>query len=657
MSRRAASSGTARHMISSIRRFFQSKFGLPIFIGFLVIVALAFAAADITGSTFGGVAGGDRIAVVGDERVPASELESTAQSALSQVRQQDPTIGMPEFVEQGLLDEVLRQLFDQYAVGNYAEDLGLRAGRNLVNSEILQIPAFRNVAGEFDEQVYQQALRAQGLSDEMLRGDLKDGLLQQMLFRPSLAAPQLSERAARQYASLVLERRRGAIALIPSALYAPEGEPEAGELAAYYEDNRSQFRRPERRVIRFATFGADTVLADLEPTEEEIAARYESNREAFSARERRAITSFVVPTEEAARSLVERIRGGLSLEAAARQAGFQVSSSDLRDREAMANATSFAFAEAAFAAEEGGMVEPARGTLGWYVARIDEVEQIPARTLSEASEEITQQILQEKRAAALVDLSARIEDELYDGTSLAEVAEAFELEVTTTAPLLANGTVFGEPGADVPREVGPVLETAFEMEESEPQLAALGSADRFIIYDVSEVIPSAAPPLAEIRDEVTAAWRRAEGNAKAREVARRVLEKTREGTDFADALRAEEEPRFQVQPVELSRRELLAQRGRGIAPPLVLLFSMAQGSTKLLEAPQDIGWYLVDLEEVETGDIASDDPVIAQTRQQFAPTLAEEYRRQLTRAIRDEVGVERNEDAIEAVRRRLAGES
>lgn len=643
-------------MISSIRRFFQSKFGLPIFIGFLILVALAFAAADITGSTFGGVAGGDRIAVVGDERVPASELESTAQSALSQVREQDPTIGMEEFVEQGLLEEVMRQLLNQYAVGNYAEDLGLRAGRNLVNSEILQIPAFRNVAGEFDEEVYQQALRSQGLSDEMLRGDLKDGLLQQMLLRPALAAPQLPERAARQYASLVLERRRGAIALIPSALYAPEGEPGDGEVEAFYEESRARFRRPERRVIRFATFGPDSVLADIEPTNAEIEQRYETNRAAYEARERRAVSSFVVPTEEAAKSLVDRIRGGLSLEAAAQQAGFQVSSSDLRDRDALANATSFAFAEAVFAAEKGAIAEPARGTLGWYVARIDEVEQVPARSLAEANEEIAQQILEEKRAAALVDLSARIEDELYDGTSLTEVAEAFDLEMRTSPALLADGRVFGEPGAQVSPEIAPVLETAFEMEESEPQLASLGSVDRFIVFDVSEVIPSAAPPLDEIREEVTAAWRRAEGSIKAREAARRVLEKSRGGADFADALRDEDEPRFQVQPVDLSRRELLAQRGREIAPPLVLLFSMAQGSTKLLEAPQDIGWYLVDLDEVETGDIEPDDPLIAQTRQQFASTLADEYRRQLTKAIGEQIGIERNDEAIEDVRRRLVGE-
>ena len=643
-------------MISSLRRFFQSKFGLPIFIGFLVIVALAFAAADITGSTFGGVAGGDRIAVVGEERVASSELVSTANSALAQVREQDPTITMPEFIEEGLLDEVLRQLLDRYAVGNYAEENGLRAGRNLVNSEILKIGAFRNLVGEFDEQVYQQALRQQQITDEMLREDLKDGLLEQMLFGPAFAAPQLSGSAARQYAALVLEKRRGAIALIPSAIYAPEGDPEEGELAAFYEENTADFRRPERRRIRFATFGADSVLADIEPSEEEIAARYNSNSAEFEAKERRAVSSFIVPTQEAAASLVERIRGGLSLEAAAQQAGFKVSSNKLRGREAMANATSSAFAEAVFAAEEGDVVEPARGTLGWYVARIDEVERTPARTLAEASEEIANAIREEKRAAALVDLSARIEDELYEGTALTEVAEAFDLEVSTSPPLTANGTVFGEPSAEIPPAVRPVVETAFQMEESEPQLAEIVPGRRFIIYDVPRILPSAAPPLEEIREEVVSAWRRAEGSKKARDTAKRVIEKTREGDGFADALRAENEPRFQVQGIDLERRELLSQQGRNIAPPLVLLFSMAQGTTKLLEAPQDIGWYVIDLEEISTGEIDAGDPIIAQTRTQFAPTIADEYRRQLTAAIRKAVDIETNDDAIEAVRRQLSGE-
>jgi len=102
-------------MISGFRKFFQSKIGLGITFVFIALIALAFAASDITGSTFGGVSGGDRVALVGGERITTSELTSTTNSALQQVRGENPTITMPAFIEQGGFDEVLSQLIDRSA--------------------------------------------------------------------------------------------------------------------------------------------------------------------------------------------------------------------------------------------------------------------------------------------------------------------------------------------------------------------------------------------------------------------------------------------------------------------------------------------------------------------------------------------------------------
>ncbi|NJN28889.1 MAG: hypothetical protein HC819_24435 [Cyclobacteriaceae bacterium] len=62
-------------------------------------------------------------------------------------------------------------------------------------------------------------------------------------------------------------------------------------------------------------------------------------------------------TQATIEALVARIRAGASLEAVAREAGFTASPSELRDREAMSGAASFAFAQAAFKAAQGGIVE------------------------------------------------------------------------------------------------------------------------------------------------------------------------------------------------------------------------------------------------------------------------------------------------------------
>lgn len=643
-------------MLSFFRRFFQSKIGLPIFIGFLVLMALAFAAADITGSTFGGVAGGDRVAVVGGEPVPNSDLVTAANTALDQVRQQNPTLTMPEFIEAGVLDEVMRQLIDRYAVGNYAEEYGLRAGENLVNSEILKIQAFKSLTGEFDEQTYLAALRQRGLTDAVFRRDLADGLLEDQLLRPALIAPQMPEKIARQYAALVLERRKGEIALIPSSAFAPSSGPTQAQLTEWYAENRNQFVRPERRTLRFAVFGADTLEVSATPTEAEIAARYKRDADQYKASERRAVTTFVVPTQDAARALVQRIRGGVSLEAAAREAGFNASSAELRDREALANATSFAFAENVFKAPEGGVVEPAQGTLGWYVARVDEVERVPARSLADVRGQIAEQLTAEKRSAAIADLTAEIEAEIDGGTALAEVAEAYGLTVETTPPLLADGQAYGRPDMQIVPELAPVLSTAFQMEESEPQLADVGTGQQFVVFEVARIEEAAAPPLAEVKEQAEAAWRRAQGAKLARAAADRIVGKVRGNTELAAALASEKKAGFERQSIDLERRELLAQRQGNVPPPLVLMFSMAEGSVKLLEAPNDIGWYVISLDEIATDPVDDEPGLLEQTRRQLAPTLASEYRRQAAAAMREELGTTINDAAVEAVRKQLAGE-
>jgi peptidyl-prolyl cis-trans isomerase D len=642
-------------MLTFFRRFFQSKIGLPIFLGFLVLMALAFAAADITGSTFGGVSGGDRVAVVGGEPIASTELVAAANAALEQVREQQPTLTMPEFIATGALEEVMRQLIDRHALGVYARKYGLRAGENLVNSEILQIEAFKSLSGQFDKQTYLAALRGRGLTDAVFRRDLANGLLDDQLLRPAVSAPQMPEKIARRYAALVLERRKGAIALIPSNAFAPAGEPSQAQLAEWYGKNRAQFMRPERRTLRFAVFGEDTLKVDATATEAEIAARYKRDAAQYQARERRAVTAFVVPTEEAARALAARVRGGASLEAVARDAGFTAAPAELRTREEMASATSYAFAENAFKAAQGSVIEPAKGTLGWYVARLDKIERIPQRSLAEVREDIAKTLAEEKRRAAIADLVAEIEREIDSGTALAEVARSFGLTVETTPALLADGKAFGRPEVQIVPQLRPVLATAFQMEESEPQLAEVIPGEQFVVFEVARIEEASAPPLAEVREQAVAGWKRAQGAILARAAADRIAAKVRGGTALTAALAAEGKP-YELEPIDLERRALLARNGGRIPPPLVLLFSMAEGSVKLLEAPRNLGWYVVRLDQITTAPPDAEPGLLEQTRRQLAAVLSGEYRRQAGAAMRRELGTTRDEAAIAAVRKRLAGE-
>jgi peptidyl-prolyl cis-trans isomerase D len=644
------------HMISFFRRIFASKIGLALALAFIALIGVAFAASDLSNANFTGISGGDKLAVVGSRNIPLNEVPAAANTALKQVREQNPTLTMAEFVAEGGLDQVIDQLISRYTVGEYGRTHGLRAGDNLVNSEILKIPAFQSATGEFDQKTYEAALQNAGLSAQTFRRDLEDGLIEQQLLRSAIVAPQLPEKIARQYAALVLEKRKGAIALIPSSAYAPAGNPSEAQLAAWYKDNRTQFIRPERRTLRFAVFGGDSLKVDATPTAAEIAARYKRDAAQYAASEKRSVTTFVVPTQDAAKALAARIAAGTPIETAAREAGFTATKLEPQDREAMAGSTSFAFAQNVFKAAKGGVIEPAQGTLGWYVARLDSIETTAARSLAQATPEITEALTAEKRAAAIADRVAEIEAEIDGGTALADVAKANGLKVETTPALLANGQAFGQPDLQIVPQLAQVLQTAFQMEESEPQLAPV-EGEQFVIFEVARIEEAAAPALAQVREDAIAGWKRAQGLVLAKQATDRIIAKMRGGTSLEAAMAAENKPGFDREVIDISRRELLARQQGRIAPPLVLMFSMAEGTTKALEGPRSLGWYIVDLDDISTLPLDQEPELIVQTRQQLAASLAGEYREQAVAAMRKELGVTRNEAGIATVRKQLVGDA
>ncbi len=640
-------------MLQFFRNLFKTKLGLVLTLGFLALIALAFATADVASTgTFGGVAGGDRVAVVGDTRISTAELPRAATQALDRARQQDPALSMPAFLAQGGLDQVLQQMVDRAAISEYARRHGFRAGDDLINSEIRKIGAFRGPDGNFSAEVYKAAIGAQGLTDKMVREDLSNGLLAQLSLEPVSMGVRYPASAARRYALLFKERRIGAIGFLPSSAFAPAGEPDQATLTRFYQGARARFIRPERRELRYAFFGPESVEGRIAPTPAQIAERYKRDAAQYAARETRSFVQLIVPTQQAAQAIARRVAEGSTLEAAARAAGLNTARLETLDRAALTSQSSAPVAAAYFGAAQGALTAPARSALGWHIARVEAVEKTPARTLAEATPAITAALTTENRARALGDLSAEVEQQLDEGSTLPEIAQSLKLTVQTTGPVIATGQGYdGAPPA--PAEIAPALATAFQMEEGTPQVAQV-APDRFLVFEASRVTPSAAAPLAEIRGDVVAAWRLSEGARLARAAASRVMAKVSAGTPLAAALAGEKSGLPAPDAVNLSREELANRRER-VPSQLALLFSMAQGSTKMLQAPADAGWFIVDLDRVELGTLAPGDPLALQAQRELGNAFSGELTQQAVAAMRKEVGVEINRTAVDAVRKQLTG--
>ena len=641
-------------MLGSLRSIFKSKIGVALTLAFLALIAIAFASADITGSSFGGVAGGDRVAVVGGQKIGTATISQAASNGFERAREQNPQLTMQRFVAAGAVGQVLDDLIDRAAVFAFAKRHGITASDRLIDSEIAQIPAFQGPDGKFSEQAYRQLLAQQRLTDQQVREDLAQGLVAKQVLVPVSFGARLPQTLVTRYAALSRERRRGAIAFVPSAAFAPKAPPADQVLQQFYAANRSAYIRPERRTIRYASFGEEAMGNVAAPTEAEVARAYAEKRDAYAPSETRTIQQVVLPTQEAAQAIVAEVRGGASLEAAARAKGLLPSTASVT-RQALSAQASLPVADAVFAAGPGSIAGPARSGLGWHVARVVSVASNPGKSLEQARAEIVADLTAGKRRTALSEFSARIEEQFDDGANLNDVAREMGLTVATTEPLLANGQVAGKPGSTAPAELARVLPTAFLMDrENEPQLAEVEPGRRFVMFDVAEIVPAAPPPLAEIRERVAQDWALAQGSVQARAAADKLVAALGRRASLAEAMRGAGAPLPAPQTIDASRQEL-AGSGRQVPPPLALMFGMAKGTAKRIAAPARQGWFVVKLDEIVPGAVAADDPQLAAISRELGLLAGREYAEQFRRALRQEVGVQRNEAAVRAVAKQLTG--
>lgn len=641
-------------MLQSFRNFFQSKWGVALTLGFVALIAFAFASGDIANMGGLGSAGGkNTVAKVGKEKIEDAEVERSIQTILGRMRQQDPNASTASFLARNGLEDLLSYLIDRKAARQWGERHGIYVGDRLIDSEIAKIPSIQAPDGSVDSALYRRFLAERGVTDAEFRKQVSEDLIARQLTAANNVGLRLPAKVAMRYAAVVLERRKGAIVTLPAAAFASATPPSDSEISAWYNSRKADYALPERRTIRYITFGDNVLKAVPAPTDAEIAARYNANKAKYAPSDKRKLSQLVLPTEAAAKALAAEVSGGKSLEAAAGAKGLSVANLGSVDKTAFGLQSSSAAANAVFSAPTGKVSGPFKSPLGWLLVRVDGIDGNPGKTVDQARPELVKELAEEKRREAIAEFSAKIEDDLANGATLPDLAKDMGLQVQETAPLTADGNVFGKPGQAAPNELAPVLQAAFTMEsERQPQLTETEPGKTFMIFDAGTITPAAPPPLAQIRDQIAMDVQLSKGAKAAKAAADKVKAQIEKGVPPQVALASLGVALPPVDMVDKARTEVQSQ-GQNASKPELLLFSMAKGKVRLLAAPRNRGWYVVTVSDVIPGQVAANDPRLSALNESLQGAFGAEYTDQLSAAMRNEIGATRNEEHIAALKKRL----
>lgn len=647
-------------MLSILRRLINSRFGAVVAMAGLVLIALAFALGDVTGlrnSTFGPSATGDTIATVGKVAISPDDLRRRVEGEFEGYRQQQPDLTMAQFVAGGGFDSTLDRYIDNLALQQFGTRHGIVVGKKAVDGQIASIPQFKGPNGKFDPKLFNQVLAAQHLTVSQFRDDVTRVTINQQLTAPTLGATQVPDKLALPYASLLLEKRAGAIGFVPNAAM-PKGTPPSDqEITAFYKANIARYSVPERRSIRYALVTPDAMKAGAAPGEAEIAAAYKAKAAQYGAHELRSVSQVVVGDKAAADALVAKVKGGAAIDAAARATGLEAARLAKLDKDAYAAQTSAETANAVFAAADGAVVGPLKAPLGWMVAHVDAVEQQGAKSLDQVRPDLVKELTDQKVTQKLLDIRRKIDAALNNNATFDEIVGGLKLAGVTTPPLLADGRDPAKPDAAPDPNLAQVVSAGFAANQGDaPQMVAVGTDGGFAVVGLDRITSAAPAPLAEVKAKVAADIVNQRTGAAARKLANDLIAKVNGGMPLAEAIAKAGVPLPPTKPIAASRAQLAASQGR-VPPPLALMFAIKARSARVLPSPQGDGWFIVYLDSITRGDASGQPGVVMAMRNDMGHSVGGEYVGQLALAARREVGVNKNGPAIAKLRQQLLGNS
>ena len=642
-------------MLSVFRRIIHSKFGAIFAILFLGVIAAAFILGDVTSGQFGGasLSGGGTAAKAKGYKLTVAELQDRVQRVFENARRSSPELQIGEFFAQGGGAQVFDQLVQSLTLRAFADDQGMHISKRLIDAQIAQVPAFQDAAGNFSNDSFRALLARERLSEQALRDDIRREILQRQLLAPIGLGARPSENLVLPYASLLLEARQGNVAAIPAVAFLDDKDPTDAQLTDFYKKNSARFTIPEQRRIRYAVVDATRFAQAAAPSDADISAYYNQNKAAYAASQTRSVEQLVLPTEAGAKAIAAQVKGGKSLPQAAQAAGLSVSALEGQSRAQLTSATSKAVADAVFAAQQGELVGPVRGPLGFLLLRVTAVQDKPARPLSAVREEIVKTLRAQKEKQLLNDFTAKLEDQIADGGTFEEVAKDNGLTLETTPPLLATGKQVKDMAYVAPADIQSLVAPAFAMSaDDDAQLVPITPDQRYALIAPGQIIAAAPPPLAEVKPLVQAQYKLNAGNQKAKALAEQIQAKVAKGTKLADAI-AQAGVRL-PEPQTLGGRRADIMRAEQRPPAEVsILFSMAEDSVKTLPISEGRGYFVVQLTKIERGDAKGNPQLLAQVRDQMGDVIGQEYGEQFERAVEKELGVTRNAKAVEQVRSAL----
>jgi Parvulin-like peptidyl-prolyl isomerase len=627
-------------MLADIRKYANSLVVKILF----VLLMLSFVIWGVADSLRPRQSGG-WVAKVGDQEISRIAFENELRATVRQLQQSfggqlDETM----IKSLGISRSVLNQMVNRALVETEAADLGIRASDDLLRRALIEDQRFRTPAGQFDNAAFQAFVQRLGRSQDAFFNDLRRELSARTLVATVEVGAVVPADQLRMIERYFAEQRVIEAVAIKFEDAKVDAAPDDAALESFYAAHTNDYRRPEFRKVTAVVIGSGDLAGRIKVDDAEIKSAYEERISEFVKPEQRTFRQMLFNDEAKARWAAQQLKAGRSWDdvADAPEAGSPaVATLGPIGRSALPEE----LRAAVFDVAKGASPEPVQSSLGWHVIDVVSVQEGTTAPLSEVSERLSRQLVQEKAADQMIDLGNRLEEVLGQGKSLEAAAEELGLSVRTIDAVDAKGSDrAGTMLQDLPPRF---VQTAFGSPKGIPGSLVEADRDTLFVLRVDDIQPPEVRPFADVREAVAAAWRRDQQMSKAQAMAQEIIDRGKKGTLAAAATG------FGLTPVTVASVSRLGMPSEKILPAPVIRQAMEAPAGRLLSIPTDDAIFVAVSRPQSDGKGGASDAVIEEERDKAREMLRNDVLVQYLDALRGRYPVRVNQAVLDELGRQV----
>lgn len=442
-----------------------------------------------------------------------------------------------------LSDEYLRKpviesLVQRMVLAQAAKTAGMTIGNSFLGEQIASAPQFKNEAGAFDNNRYQQALRNLGYTHSTYTKILADELIINQLQAGVGSTAFTTSAQLDDVVALSFQTRDLTYVLLPAAKVRESISVKPQEVQAYFDANQKQFTSEDQIAVDYISLNIADLMKNITIKEDQLRKQYEQNLANFVASTERQAAHILIEddNQEKVKAVSGKLAAGEDFSAVAKEFSDDLGSKEQGGDLGFTNGDAFpeAFEAALAKLKVGEVSDSVKTDAGTHFIKLLAERGSEPPSYDEQKASIEEQLKRAEAENIFVSQLEKLRDLSYNAESLVDVAKEVGLKSE-------NSGLFERSKGKGLFANAKVVEAAFSAEVVEA-----GNSSDVIELDATNVVvlkktdykASQVKPLAEVQEQVTNILTDQKTKATLEKQSAELIAALKSGSSFADLSQA-----------------------------------------------------------------------------------------------------------------------